>query len=81
MEANKHKIFIKITAEHDENGIIRPTILHWADGRKFTVDKVYDVRRAAALKAGGIGWRYNCLISGKQVYLFDEDGRWFVEGK
>lgn len=51
------------------------------DGRKFEIDKVYDIRQAAPLKAGGIGFRYSCKIAGKQVYLFRDEGKWFVEGK
>ena len=31
---SKHKLFVAITAEHDTNGIVKPTILHWEDGRK-----------------------------------------------
>ena len=75
------KVFVSITADHDNNGIITPRILHWEDGRKFEIDKVYDVRQAASLKAGGVGLRYNCKIAGKQVYLFCDEGKWFVEGK
>jgi hypothetical protein len=73
------KLFVSITAEHDVNGIIRPITLNWADGRKFSVDKVYDVRQASSLKAGGVGLRYNCLIAGKKVYLFCDEGKWFIE--
>ncbi|TWH49574.1 hypothetical protein [Sporomusa sp. KB1] len=76
---NKHKIFVKITAEHDTKGNIRPILLHWEDGRKFEVDKVLDARPAASLKAGGYGMRYTCWIANKQVYLFCVEGRWFIE--
>lgn len=40
-----------------------------------------DCRRAASLKAGGIGMRYTVRISNRQSYLYYEDPRWFVEGK
>ncbi|SDF32146.1 hypothetical protein [Sporomusa acidovorans] len=76
---NKYKIFVTITAQHDTKGRIRPLILHWEDGRKFEVDKVLDVRQAASQKAGGQGVRYTCRIAGKQVYLFHDDGKWFIE--
>lgn len=79
MQDSKHKIFVKITAEHDTKGRVTPKFLHWDDGRKFEVDKVMDVRIAASLKAGGQGMRYTCRISGKQVYLFCDDGLWFIE--
>ena len=74
------KTFVKVTAEHDESGQTRPLFLTWADGRKFEIDRVCDVRLAPALKAGGLGTRYTVKICGKQVYLFEDEGRWFVEG-
>jgi len=39
---SNHKLFVAITAEHDTNGIIKPT------DRKWDIDKVYDVRQAAS---------------------------------
>ena len=39
-----------------------------------------DIRRAASLKAGGLGWRYTCRIHGQERCLYrEDDGRWFVE--
>ena len=37
------------------------------------------MRRAASLKAGGAGTRYTVRIGRSETYLFNEDGRWFVE--
>ncbi|SMC80402.1 hypothetical protein [Sporomusa malonica] len=73
------KLFVNITAEHDVNGVIKPILLNWENGRVFTVDKILDVRQAASLKSGGQGMRYTCHIAGKQVYLFCDEGRWFIE--
>ena len=36
---------------------------------------------AAATKAGGEGMRYTCRIRGQETYLFECEGRWFVEAK
>ena len=68
-------------ARHDEQGGVRPLEVEWEDGRRFEVDKLLDVRRAAALKAGGQGVRYTVRILGKETYLFEDEGRWFVESK
>ncbi len=76
-----HRVYVKVVAEFDEAGGIRPLSVAWADGRCFKVDRVLDVRRAAATKAGGQGMRYTCRILGKETYLFNDDGRWFVEAK
>ncbi|MDF2634774.1 MAG: hypothetical protein K0R78_1648 [Pelosinus sp.] len=75
------KVFVQITAEHDVNGAIRPLTIRWEDGRIFEVDRVLDVRQAVSLKSGGLGIRYTCKIMGKQIYLFDDEGKWFVERK
>lgn len=73
------KVFITVTAEFDADGIIRPIRLAWMDGRKYEIDRILDVRQAASLKGGGQGLRYTCRICGKEVYLFCDEGKWFVE--
>ena len=59
------KTFVKVTAEHDERGQIRPLLLTWTDGRKFEIDRVLDMRQAPSLKGGGLGIRFTCRIRGK----------------
>lgn len=73
------KTFIEVTAVHSPGGEVKPLNIRWADGRVYTIDKVLDVRQAASLKAGGCGVRYTCRIHGKEVYLFDEEGKWFID--
>jgi hypothetical protein len=73
------KVFVGIIAEHSMDGKIRPLTLKWADGRTFEIDKVIDVRQAASLKGGGQGMRYTCWIRNKEVYLFCDEGQWFIE--
>ena len=75
------RAYVKVIARHDEQGKVRPLEVEWEDGRRFEVDKLLDVRRAAALKAGGQGVRYTVRILGRETYLFEDEGRWFVEAK
>jgi uncharacterized protein (UPF0179 family) len=72
------KTFVKVTAEHDESGQVRPLSLIWTDGKKYEIDRVTDVRQAPSLRGGGL--RYTVRVRGKEVYLFEDEGRWFVEG-
>ena len=72
------KKFIKVIAEHDTTGAMKPLSIEW-EGRRLIVDRVVDVRQAASLKMGGQGIRYTCKICGKEVYLFCDDGMWFLE--
>ena len=51
------KKYVEVTAHHNAQGFVRPLILWWDDGRKYEIDRVLDVRRAASRKAGGIGSR------------------------
>jgi len=73
------KIFVEVIARHNVDGSIRPLSLKWEDGRVFEIDRLIDVRRAASLRGGGLGIRYACKILGKQVFLFEDEGKWFLE--
>ena len=75
------RVYVNVIARHDEQGRVRPLEVEWEDGRRFEVDRLLDVRRAAALKAGGQGLRYTVRILGRETYLFEDEGRWFVEAK
>lgn len=76
------KIVVEVVARFDTAGQITPLWMVWEDGRRFEIDRVLDVRRAASLKAGGMGVRYTVRIYGKERYLWFEDlsNTWFVEG-
>lgn len=75
------RVYVKVIVEHDALGACRPISIEWEDGHIFNVDRVLDVRRAAATKAGGQGMRYTCRINGHETYVFEDEGRWFVEAK
>ena len=75
------KVYVEVTAKFDTEGNITPLSVTWEDGTVYEIDRILDRRRAASLKAGGIGMRYTCRISGRQSYLYYEEPRWFVEGK
>lgn len=75
------KIYVAVTVKIYENGDIRPLAIIWEDGEVYEIDRVRYITPAASLKVGGRGIRYTVMIEGKERYLFDEDGRWFVEGK
>lgn len=75
------KIIVDVTARFDTGGKLTPLSLTWEDGTVYLIDRVLDVRRAASLKAGGMGIRYTVKILGRQRYLYYEEPKWFVEGK
>lgn len=82
------KVYVGVDAYFRQDGTVLPRSVTWEDGRTFGIDRVADVRRAAALRAGGTGDRYTVWIRGRMTYLFYERiplhdgreiGRWFVE--
>ncbi|HHT94225.1 MAG TPA: hypothetical protein PLI11_05340 [Clostridia bacterium] len=73
------KVFVEVIAKFDPDGVVTPLAIIWEDGRRFEIDRVLDMRRAASLKAGGIGIRYTCRIRNKETYLYYEGPNWFVE--
>ena len=73
------RINLTVNVRHEVDGRAVPTSIVWEDGRQFYIDKVLDIRNAAAIKSGGVGIRYTCKICGKTVQLFDEEGIWFID--
>ena len=73
------KIPVAVRADHKLDGSVRQIRFRAEEGESVHIDKVVDVRPAAVLKAGGQGIRYTCVVEGKQLYLFDCDGMWFLE--
>ena len=88
METKDIKVYVQVNADFSSDGLMLPRELIWEDGEKYKIDRVTDIRQAAAMKAGGQGDRYTVMIGGHQSYLFFERsteltgnniGRWFVE--
>lgn len=84
------KVYVKVKVDFNEEGIMLPREIIWEDGEKYEIDRVIDIRQAAAMKAGGQGDRYTIMVRGHRSYLFFERscsltgnnlGRWFVERK
>ena len=73
------RIELDIIVEHRKDGLALPKTIIWDDGRRFDIDRVLDIRKAAATKCGGIGICYICRIRGREYRIFDEDGKWFIE--
>lgn len=46
-----------------------PVSLVWEDGTEYVIDRVTDIRPAAAAKAGGQGDRYTIRIGTRISYL------------
>ena len=49
------------------------------DCMQYKIDRLIQRTRAASTKVGGRGMRYTIRADGKETYLFEEDGKWFME--
>lgn len=87
MDSNA-KVYVSVAATFRDDGTIIPTEITWEDGHRYAIDRVLDIRQAAAMKTGGQGDRYTIRVQGRESYLFFERstniagnhiGRWFVE--
>ena len=81
MQEIRERTYVPVIVRFDEEGRLRPILIEFIDGRKYMIDKVLDVRRAACESAGGVGIRYTVQIAGQESYLWYEKGRWFVAVK
>ena len=64
------KVYVSTAAEFSADGFLRPLWIIWEDGRRFDIDRVVHVERAASRKAGGVGLRYTVMIGGKRHHLY-----------
>ncbi len=89
---NAFKVTVEVLVEFRRDGVMIPREILWIDENeeeiRYPIDRVKDVRQAAAEKAGGLGDRYTILVNGRETYLFFERcvnrsgrviGTWFVE--
>ncbi|MGL4607901.1 MAG: hypothetical protein ACRCU3_10610 [Eubacteriaceae bacterium] len=87
MKALDHKVYVSVVVKFNEEGNMTPMEIEWENGKKYSIDKLIEMRQASAEKAGGQGDRYTVSIRGNVSYLFFERspnligslGRWFVE--
>jgi hypothetical protein len=79
----EHKMYVEVLETRDRDGVLTPLAIKWTDGRKFAIDRVTDIRKAASLKAGGAGLRYTVRIGAATRFMFLEEergvSRWFME--
>jgi hypothetical protein len=77
------KVYVTVNADFSPEGKVTPHWFMWEDGRKFSIDRILDVRQAASTRAGGIGQRYTVRVMGKETYIWFEDNgqKWLLKGK
>ncbi len=83
MEQSIHKKYIKVNADFTVEGNVIPCSVEDDEGNVFEIQKIIDIRRAACLRAGGMGLRFTCIVDGYEKKIYYEDSKdsnkWFVE--
>ncbi len=79
--ARGRKQYVEVLATHHIDGEVRPRRIVMADGHVYDIDDVKHVCRAATRRTGEVALRYTVRIRGRETYLFEDGGRWFVEMK
>ena len=75
------KKFVPVIVRFDEEGKCRPLVIEFDDLHSYEIDAILEVKRRACNEVGGVGMRYTCRIQGKETYLWEEKGKWFVVAK
>ena len=81
MQPQCRKVYVSVNIDVDKDGGIRPRMIRWEDGHIYKIDRLKYKCQASSLKVGGYGIRYTVSICGKETFLYDEDGKWFVEAR
>ena len=80
-EQTYRRVDVGVTLKVSPEGDIRPLDITFENGKTYPIDRLKDRRRAAASKVGGTGIRYTVVIQRQETFLFEDEGKWFVEAK
>ena len=75
------KVYVEVQLTVSPEGDVRPNTIKFEDGTVYEIDRLKHRCRAHATKVGGTGIRYTVVIRGQETYLFEDDGKWFVEAR
>lgn len=71
------KKYVTVTVEVDADGIIRPLMILWDDGRQWKVTKVLHTCTPSHREFEGI--RYTIIVGRAVKYLYRDGQRWYVD--
>ena len=88
MQPNDMKVYVNVKVVFNKEGQMRPRAFEWEDGRVYKIDRVTEIKQAAAQRCGGQGDRYTIRTNNHETHIFFDHnlnydnrilGRWFVE--
>ena len=69
------KVFVKVDYQVLTGGAIRPTRIHWHDGRTWNIDKTL---HSCTSEHDFKGIRYTVLIGSAEKYIYRVNHEWYV---
>ena len=75
------KVYVGVELKVNSEGEVRPLSITFENGNKYKIDRFCRITRAHSTVVDGTGIRYIVVISNHQTYLFEDEGKWFVEVK
>ena len=73
----RRKQFVEVVVSHRVDGTVAPQKVIMTGGQTFDIETSEDPY-AAKTKPTGAVHRYPVTIKGKETYLYEDDGRWWV---
>ena len=75
----RRKQYVEVIATHHIDGSVRPQHIILAAGPTYDIEDVRGVSRVKTSHTFEIANRYAIIVNGKETYLYEDCGRWFVE--
>lgn len=75
------RTYVQVEAKFLVNGEVRPTCVIWADGTRFLVDSILDVRPGVSLDSKAAGLCYTVSIGNRVTCLYRTGTQWFVDAR
>lgn len=82
LNEGRRKQYVKVLATHYIDGTVRPQSIVFAAGDIFDIDEVKG--KPCRIKdsiSHEMAMQYTVVIRGKETFLFEDCGRWFVKMK
>ncbi len=80
-DPGRRKQYVEVLATHRVDGTVRPRTIVLSGGPSYEIEEVRSVCRARTHSSREVALRYTVRVNGQETFLFDDDGRWFVEMK
>lgn len=75
---SRRKQYVEVVATHYVDGEVRPRTISIPLVGEFDIQEVKRVGWTKEHTSNGIARQYTIVVKGKEWYLYEDSGRWFV---